>query len=271
MTEKKILKVDLATIRETACKGIRRAVVFLGLGVNAANNPNFREYELADISPIHLLPEKIGVETIQQFKVEFGRWVTGCGLRELIESFALFLDKTYNAALFFSVHKNKVPQAEANKMRAAFEKKGIEAKLQALKQFQIEPKFPEHLISIQRVRNCLTHRWGKVEAQDCNSSDELVLSWQGFDIFVETPTGKTIDLILPLKEEVLLPDGGTAMLRYSERTRCFKMGTVIQVEPRDLLEICNFVLISTDQIFKKTIECAIGLGVAIDNANVKTS
>lgn len=262
MAEPIHVNIDFAHIRETARKGVRRTAVFLGLGINATLDPALRKYELTDISPIHLVPSNVPEETITHFKTEFGRWIIANGLRELIETFALFLDKTHNACLFMASHKRKVTFEDATQWQPAFHRKGIKDKLKVFQsRFGVKPNYPEHLGTIQQVRNCFTHRHGVVGKRDCEDGDELLLKWIGFDIYIETPTGETIDLVLPLKEEVHLKDGGTACLRFSERVRNFKLGTPVNLEPKDLVEICNFVLMSTDQLLTSVSEYAKNLGI----------
>lgn len=262
MTEPKNVNIDFDKIRETAYKGVRRTAVFLGLGFNAANEPAFRNYELADLSPIHLVPSKVPDETIDHFKTEFGRWIVACGLRELIETFGLFLDRTHNACLFMAYHRDQITFEDATVWQPAFHHKGIKDKLKMLEsRFNLKPDHPEHINGIQQVRNCLTHRHGIVGKEDCDDGDELNLKWMGFDLFIETPTGETIDLVLPLKEQIHLKDGGTVNLRFSERLRAFKVGTPIDLEAKDLVEICNFVLMSTDQILRGVAEYVKILGI----------
>ncbi len=262
MTELTHVNIDFDKIRETAYKGVRRTAVFLGLGFNAAKDPAFRNYELADISPIHLVPSNVPEETIDHFKTEFGRWIVACGLRELIETFALFLDRTHNACLFMASHKNQITFEDATVWQPAFHHKGIKDKLKTFEsRFNVKPNHPEHINRIQQVRNCLTHRHGIVSKQDCDDGDELIVKWMGFDLFIETPTGETIDLVLPLKEPIHLKDGGTVNIRFSERIRAYKIGTPVDLEAKDLVEICNFVLISTGQILKTVSEYAMNLGI----------
>jgi hypothetical protein len=262
MSEPIRVNIDLKKIRETASKGVRRTVVFLGLGFNAAKDPAFRKYQLVEISPIHLVPSDVSEETVDHFKTEFGRWIIECGLRELIETFALFLDRTHDACLFMASRKNQISFKNARKWKPAFHNKGIKDKLKTFdSRFGVKPEYPEHIISIQRVRNCFTHRHGIVGKRDCGDSDELVLKWVGFDLFIETETGETIDLVLPLKEKIHTKAGGAVKLRYSERVRTYKIGTAIDLEAKDLVEICNFILNSTDQILNTVGVFAKGLGI----------
>lgn len=271
MAENNHVNIDFKNIRETAHKGVRRTAVFLGLGVNAAIDPAFNKYELSDISPIHLVPSNVPEETITHFKTEFGRWIVSNGLRELIETFALFLDRTHNACLFMASHKGKISFEDATQWQPAFHNKGISDKLKVFEnRFDVKPKNPDHLGTIQQVRNCFTHRHGIVGERDCGDGNDLILKWMGFDIVIETPTGETIDMTLPLEEEIYLEDGGTIGLRFSERERRFKLGTPIQLEPKDLVEICNFILMSTDQLLASVGEFTKKIGIPdigeIDNA-----
>jgi hypothetical protein len=263
MTEPLRVNIDFENIGETARKGVRRTAVFLGLGINAALDPAFQKYELTDISPIHLVPSNVPEETIAHFKTEFGRWIIANGLRELIETFALFLDRTHDACLIMASHKGKITFDDATLWQSPFHHKGIEDKLKIFQsRFGVRPNFPERIGTIQHVRNCFTHRQGIVGKQDCEDTDELLLKWTGFDFFIETPTGETIDLVFPLKEKVHLKDGGTACLRFSERVRSFKLGTPVTLESKDLIEICNFILMSTDQLLKSVFDFAKSIGIA---------
>lgn len=262
MAEPIHVNIDFENIRETARRGVRRTAVFLGLGINAAIDPGLRKYELSDISPIHLVPSNAPEETIAHFKTEFGRWVVSNGLRELIETFALFLDRTYEACLFMVSHKERISFEDVTQRQAAFDYEGIEKKLKIFQsRFGVKLNHPEHLKTIQQVRNCFTHRHGIVGKPDCEDGDELSLKWIGFDIFIKTPTGETIDLTLPLKEEIRLKDGGTVCLRFSERVRRYKLNTPVDLEPKDLVEICNFILMSTDQLLTSVSEFAKNLGI----------
>ena len=48
------IHIGYPTIQEIAAKGVRRTAVFMGLGLNAALDPNFKAYKLTQImSPRH--------------------------------------------------------------------------------------------------------------------------------------------------------------------------------------------------------------------------
>jgi hypothetical protein len=256
------IQIDLDRVRETAYKGIRRTAVFLGLGLNASFDPSFQRYELADLSPIRLVPSDMPEETIAHFKSEFGRWIIACGLRELIERFAIFLDETHHACLLMATHKGTVSLEDATAWQSAFHYKGVDDKLKKFEnRFSVCPRFPQHISTIQKLRNCFTHRRGIVGVEDCNGTDQLELKWMGFKLVAEHANGQTVELSMPLKEPIHFPEGGTIGLQFIERARYFKIDMLVTIEPKDLLEICNFVLMSTDEIIRSVVEFAKRLGI----------
>jgi len=257
------INIDLVQVRETARRGVRRTAVFLGLGLNAARDPRLVDFQLADLSPISLLPSAVPDETLAHFKSEYARWTTTCGLRELIETFAVFLDQVHHALLLMATNKHQITEDDAAIWGRAFPFKGIDDKLKKLKnRFSVQPSHASHLASVQQLRNCFTHRRGIVGLDDCQNGTHLAVSWMGFDAFGEHEGGETVELMLPLTEPVHFPNGGTIGFRYTERTRLFPLGSRVEVDPRDLLEICNFVLWSADEITDATGAYARAIGIA---------
>src|SRR5438105_1920638 len=97
------IEINYDRILETALQGVRRATVFLGLGFNAANDPQFKTYQLSKIATLTLVPDDVDPATLTHFKESFGHWIVGNGLRELMETFAIFLDQIYSATLHITV------------------------------------------------------------------------------------------------------------------------------------------------------------------------
>lgn len=116
----KHITINFDDIRDIANKGVRRAALFLGLGLNAANDPRLREYELTNISAIQLIQPDADDETLSHYKEEFSTWVVACALREMIESFGVFLDGIYEACLVMAVHRGRVTPQDANFQKGKF-------------------------------------------------------------------------------------------------------------------------------------------------------
>lgn len=267
LMSEKTININLDAIEEVAKLGVRRAAVFMGLGLNAAYDDNLSDYGLTEITQIQIVPPNADDKTVTHYKKEFELWIIMCGLRELIETFAVFLDGIQNACPLMAVHQGKMSEKEANIFRRNFSRKGIKDKLQLLEnKFGVKTQNYEYLIYINQARNCLTHRRGVVGVEDCADNNELIIKWRGIDIFAENPSGEIIPLDPPLpKKGVLLEVGGKIKAKWVERLLPFKKDTRITLSPRNLAEICNLILWSSNEIKMATIDYAQTIGVPRSN------
>lgn len=243
------IHISYPAIQEIAAKGVRRTAVFIGLGLNAALDPNFKAYELTQITSIQLVPPDADEKTLSHYKEQFSLWITACGLRELMETFAVFLDEVHQASLLIAASSRKILTNDIAIQDKKYRQKGIKEKLDLLKQnFNIESKNPEALKTIHQTRNCLTHRQGIVGTEDCFGGQNLNVKWMGLDIYAETPSGEIVPLQPVPKEGIFLPEGGRVKVKLLERLKTFPLRTLVTFSPRDLAEICHFVLLSTGEI-----------------------
>ena len=201
------ININLPAIRNIAVRGVRRTAIFMGLGINAANNPDFKQYELAKLTGFEFIEPISDERTLAGLKTEFGRWIVGNGLRELIETFCIFLDEIHVACLWMSASCHKIPLNQIQTQDKKFRHKGLKDKLPHLKNtYNVTLTQPDFMISINQARHCLTHRQGSVGARDCLDSERLVVSWRGCEIYAETPSGEIISLSP-------MPDVGVSLRR----------------------------------------------------------
>jgi hypothetical protein len=125
--------MDVNAIAEISNLGIRRATCFLGLGVNAARDTRLKDYSLSDFSFVQEIPENIPDETISRFKVDFEHWIILSALRELIETFSVFLDAVCDATLHAAVNKLVLTPEAASTLMRKFEFSGLEGKFVLLR------------------------------------------------------------------------------------------------------------------------------------------
>jgi hypothetical protein len=261
---KKTINVDFDQIREIAQRGVRRAAVFMGLGLNAAYEKDFKDYRLSKITKVELVGSGASDEQIERFKKDFSYWIIGNGLREMTETFNIFLDRLHNACLVLKLVKvGSLSIHEAKAAAKKFHRGGLSDKLVTLKkEFGIEPNNFAYLISINKARNCLTHRRGIVGEPDVGEDRELHLKWRGIEVFIKTPAGEEIPL-LPggIMQPVELHDGGDVMMRFPERAKTFSLGEQLIFTPSELTELCHLVLEETDAINAGGIAFAKKLGI----------
>jgi hypothetical protein len=232
-------RVDFQKILEVALKGVRRATVFLGLGVNAALDSKFDKYQLTDIAQVQLLPSSVDDKTLSHFKDEFKTWVVANGLRELIETFSEFLEKLHEACFVIANHNRQLTVHTLTEQQTAFEKNGLPTKFAVLKdKFTVAPTHTAYILTLNQARNCLTHRSGVVKRIDCNMNNSLKVNWLGMDLIVQTPSG---DRHL-LEKGRVETEGGDIMMQFVERERVFPVRSVVRFSPKDLAEICWFFI-----------------------------
>jgi hypothetical protein len=256
--------IDFDVILEIALLGIRRAAVFLGFGLNAAADPKFRDYRLAPHTGFSFVPEDLSDIDVDEYKREFATWITANGLREIIESFAVFLDAIYTACLKVSIAKNILTADEAEEKNRAFKQQFIQKKLKRLAtDYSIRCEVESLIQELNLVRNCLTHRRGIVSHADCNDSNELKLSWKGLEIAVLQPDGTSFPIPFPIREEVVVEQGGNVTVTFVERAASFSEGSVICLSPKDLAEIALSICNEAKQVVTATIAFARSMGIEI--------
>jgi hypothetical protein len=235
------IKLDFDKILEIALKGVRRASIFMGFGVNAALDEQFKSFQLTHLTNLQLVPTEVSDKTLQHYKDEFRTWIEAAGLREISEAFVNYLDVLHQQCLIVEAAQKKAPTENIPEKQKKFAAEGLPNKLNNLQQqFSIAPKKPNYIVSIGHARNCLVHRLGRVGPEDLQEKKELEVAWLGIDLFIEAPSGEKHYLNENPKEGIHLPDGGDLKMQFLERKRTFSLGSRLSLSTRDLAEICWF-------------------------------
>jgi len=168
--------IDLDAIYNEVLAEVHRTFVFMRFGHRSPDVRDFEETELKGSLQILVVPEPIPEDVLKNYNDEFVSWILGNGLRDLVEAFALFLDKIHAAGLSLS------PSPEDAKKAKDFERLSLTGKVKILRdEFQIEGMYARHFESFVRARNALAHQGGVVSQRHCNDGDELVITWLGID------------------------------------------------------------------------------------------
>ncbi|NQU55654.1 MAG: hypothetical protein HQ513_00365 [Rhodospirillales bacterium] len=241
--------IDLSRLEKIAHTGVRRAVIFMGLGLNAAHSEDFNDYELSKIPtlpgqfsfPIEFFPSDLPLEKVKEFKEEFAIWISGCGLRELLQYFALFLDHMHQNALLVLHSKGKLGNLDPQVEQTRFNRNlGIPDKLDTLnKRFSMSIPDADSIKQLYQARNCLEHDLGIVTPKRCGSDNLLKLSWKAFDLLargdksgIERPATELIGKITDEETSIIL--------KNVIRERQYHLGTKLVLTQQDLWEICYF-------------------------------
>lgn len=237
--------IDFDKLKEFAHVGVRRAVIFMGLGLNAAHREDFLDYELSKIPsdpgerriPIEFFPKALPAERVNYFKAEFARWIQDCCLCDLLEHHALVLDKVHLHALVVCRSLKLAEGVDAEKLHNKFRHEGIPGKHKSLRD-----RFGMHSATIDQLyeaRNALTHDFGIVLPKRCDANGDFVLRWPKFNfIGIGSETGRETPLAAMIGERTT--EETTIALRVELRETTYKAGERIEPRREELEEIFHF-------------------------------
>lgn len=237
MTESS-LTFNLDAISEPAAKGIARAYVFAGLGLNAADDARLSNFHLPGKGQIRFVPDAPSPEVTAGYKQEFSVWIIANALREATETFGIFLDRLFEACLVADDAAKRRVRSHSSPIKV-FEHAGVDGKLQRLfHKFGIKTGLVDEFQSLTKARNCLSHRRGVVGPEDCTDPDKtkLLLQFCTFEVFVRQPDGSELMLTAEALNQggVVAKDGGLVAMRLAARQVEFPLGSVLRLQSRDL-------------------------------------
>lgn len=251
MTNKIEVNIDLPKLADIAHVGVRRAVLFMGLGLNGINQPGFRDYQLHKLPvqtgqqslPVDFFPPNLPDERVATFKQEFSVWIAGCGLRELLEHYALYLDHIHNYGLVVQQATGKLGPRDPKKEQRSFNRNGsLAEKLKLLKErFGIEIEAADSITQLYSARNCLTHDLGVVAPTRCDSQGVFAVTWTAFDMLaIGDETGAERPLADLIASGERTQENTTVAMRRVVRRRELKAGDKLRFTQQDLWEQCFF-------------------------------
>lgn len=121
-------------------------------------------------------------------KREFPGWVLANGLRDCVEAVHAFLEEARRICSLWTslVHVDRMTGAEWNNWRrkeeaeaSDFHAMGLPGKFDVLIGYSpiLATPLRDHILTINRGRNCLVHRQGKVTSRDTNTPEGLMVRW----------------------------------------------------------------------------------------------
>lgn len=244
--------------------GARRAAVFMGFGINSAYDNEQKNFDFSNITSIQIVSSEIDDATMKTYKEEYASWIIGCGLREIIETFSVFLDSIFEACILMSSNK-QIFLKNSNNVIGEYRRTGIEHKLEFLQnQYNVKTTYSDCLVSINQARNCLTHRRGLVSKFDTKKEDSLTVLWMGTRLFSENEEGIIIEIEVPLPiGGIALKKGAALKVQYVKKARRIMIGEVIRLLPKDIAEICSMIPISAAQIIDSCLSYGNNIGIEV--------
>lgn len=256
--------IDFETLLEYARTGIRRASIFMGLGVHAATSPAIRNFDLSRETKLRVVADTSDDKLLGEYKSEFRSWVIVNGLREIHEAFTEYLEKLNQACLTIGWVAGEFTPEACDRHHKNFHRKGLPDKFEILrKSFGVITQHEDGVNSLNDARNCFTHRRGIVGPDDFNHEDQLRLRWRTLDIYF-IPAGGQPVLNRHIPEGGLPMPGGFIESKYVERICSFSKGEILELSPLQLAEICYFADDAAVELANSAVEYARRKGISIN-------
>jgi len=233
----------------------------MGIGINAAEAEPAISHVLSpdNLHNINLVKTNLTPEEKAHAAAEFGKWVRANGLRELIETVSLFLDKLYLP--LFVMHHGADKEGKKLERPERLERLGIIDKIDSMSiVLPVSDEDKRMLMAMNRMRNCYAHRRGIVGTRDLDeNADVMTVRWNAFELQVKEPNGNIIREV-ELYNRVI-EKGGLIQLNVVARTRSFKQGNELVLLKQDIKEICLSALTIGQRMLQNTVEQARERGI----------
>jgi hypothetical protein len=255
MATRSVVHIDFDRVLETLRKGVRRADVFLGVGLNAAeHNPPISHLLSQDgMQKILLVKEELNESEKAHVAKEFGKWIRANGIRELLETFSIFMFELYSIMFLVRQHQKQLDR-KFNKCRPQrFERMGIGDQVERIAEVVTVMESSVKIVrSLNKVRNCYAHRRGVVGSPDLDpGTDNLHVYWTALQIQVREPNGNVVSEGDKVGKR--FENGGAVQLATTQRSKVFAAGSELMLEKHELKEICLCVLSIGQSLFNETV------------------
>lgn len=236
----------------------------MGFGVNAAGNPNVSSFDLSRETKIRLVQPTEEPEVLASYKSEFRSWVVANGLRELLEGFVDFLEALHRDCLTLAWSKGHHSPEECDKLQNRFHRLGLPDKFKVLQErFSLSSRHTESILSVNKARNCYTHRRGCVGKADVGDDNVLVIFWEAMDILINRPGEDPVNIRDLPGGGLATPDGGTVEAEKVTRRLEFELGTYVEFSATDLAEVCFLANQASSELASCAVEFAESIGIEI--------
>lgn len=256
--------IDFDRTLERARLGFRRASIFMGFGVNAAGDPKVSNFDLSNETKIQLVQPTEDPEILAGYKSEFRSWVVSNGLRELLEGLVDFLEALHQDCLTLAWSIGRHSPEECDKLQKRFHHAGLQDKFEILQErFSLSSGHVEAILSVNKVRNCYTHRRGRVGQADVGKENKLVVEWEAMDILINRPGEDPINIRDLPEGGLATPDGGTVEAKKVLRCLEFELGSHVKLSATDLAEFCFLANQAAAELASCAVEFAKTIGIEV--------
>lgn len=177
--------------------------------------------------------------SLSEVKAATEIWLVTHVVRDLVDTTSAFLEQARACCAYFGLASKPTATwsdfQAVQEESAAFHRLGLPDKLKLLEShFEVVSDFQPHLLSLNRVRNCLVHRLGKVGERDLDSGGKLELTWIEISLQAVSPDGATVK---PIAAEEVIDAGWALDLITGPQSRSFRLGEQVSITYEELMGV----------------------------------
>lgn len=229
MSEK--LSIDLNSFQHIFFVKLQHLLDILAVSLAGLERVNENPYE-GFIPFFAFVPEESARLSSAAAVTEAKRWYLCTTFRDAIEITNELLEECLVVCMLCSLSYQSTISTDdynhvVNTQRKKLHNMGLPDKLKKLQNtFGVVSIFNDHVLSINKARNCLVHRRGIVADQDIDKNGELVILLRSIDIIAKSSDGsQEIELVKPTPVEA----GWTTEARLNHKKKIFRKGERIEL------------------------------------------
>ncbi|MCK5588729.1 MAG: hypothetical protein KAI16_00245 [Candidatus Pacebacteria bacterium] len=175
-------------------------------------------------------------------KQKYKDWLLERGFEDLMKGVEYTLRDAYKYSYIISNPIKFTKLKNLNDFQKKAEFCTISSMIEKIKFFSIKDLvYVEHILSINKVRNCLVHRGGIVGEKDINNKNLkiLELKWIKMKLFYKNNKSEEVDIVGGTKIQNVGHSGALVLLKKDEKIKNFKKGEKISFDYKQFNEIIS--------------------------------
>ncbi len=222
---------------------LRIAMCNVAIGLNAEETIRADTLAIPDVTIHHQFDASTEL-SIEEAKEIWRRWVLINGFRDIAEALNGLLEEVQSVLGYWElalIQKSKTIRVEDWKeiifhRSKQFHRRTMPQKIEFLNQqysFMLDETLIRQALTINAVRNCLTHRNGIVSLLDVDESGNLLLEWSAL-VLLATINGQEQEVSLPYQAK----EGTEIALTTRTKKKYFIVGQSVMVNTEEFTQLC---------------------------------
>lgn len=228
--DKKTLKliINLDAALASFQISVQHRIDFLTIASAGAAAVSERDYGKREFFSFFTAPNHR--QSLESAREEFRSWCVMNSFKETIDHLSGFLEESRTALALARLgprFKGRDLTRVNVHERAAFNSLGLPEKIARLRRdFHVSSKLEAHIVSLNRLRNCLVHRLGIVAPKDAGKGGSLSVKWRAMELVAK---GEETAQEVVVHPDVPLREASTLHMRFIDRERQFPLGEKVRL------------------------------------------